>query len=646
MRIRTQIISWVFLVTIVPLTFLALAATYYIEYNYERGARAAVTTSLDTLAGELKRHLQSNRDLAMGLARSNAIQEFLPLMKQANQAGQAITNPMFNIDRSRITHYFEGFQTILPGMYIMRLMDIYGNSYIKVSHNKVSAPIYEGVNGEMFAEQEANGQRFRQRLRKLTRGEVSMTILEQNEQQANYMSILPLLDYIVPLYDGNTLVGALSLTLFGETVDGILDNAPRLYDGKLFVVENNPDSNTRYGLLLYDDAHDIHLAQIRGFARTFQGLYGKKLMNAITDNPDGFYKLPHATLYFDEFYPYPNSLVSWIIGTRIENAQVVEPFRQIRWVIWSVAGLALLISLFLGDIGVRIIARPLAELSHNLLSYARGEQAQRVSTDASVAEVRDLEVAFNTMADSLDQAGAERDKATHMLLQSAKLASIGQMAAGIGHEINNPLNNILSYAKLIERELGDVDTRARSDLTSLKEEALRASEIIRGILNFARQVKPHYAPFAIRQWLQDTFALVQQTAKNAGVSLSYDCDEDVVIEGDRNQLQQAMINLLINAIQASSRGDEVHVIVQVDNEDVSISIIDQGSGVAEEDIDRVYDPFFTTKPEGVGSGLGLSISLGIIERHDGKLILSNNPDRGTTATMIIPRKAGEASHEG
>jgi two-component system NtrC family sensor kinase len=641
-RIRTQIFSWVFLATIVPLTALALSATYYIEYDYERGVRDAVATSLDTLGGELKRHLQSNRDLAIGLARASAVREFLPLIRKPDQGD---LDPMFNVYRSRIAHYFEGFQTILPGMYIMRLMDRYGNSYIKVSNSKNSAPIYEGINGVMFAEQEADGPRFLRRLKKLPRGEVSMTVLAQNEQQSEYMSILPLLDYIVPLYDKNQLVGALGVTLFGETIDGILDNAPRLYKGKLFVTENNPDSKLRHGLLLYDDAQDIHLSQIRGVVNTFQSVYGDKVLSAITDNPAGVYKMPGETIYFNEIYPYPNSLISWIIGMRVENTQIVEPFRQIRWVIWSVAGLALLISLLLGDIGVRIIARPLAGLSRNLLSYARGEQAQRVSTDSSIGEIRDLEIAFNTMADSLDKAGEERDKATHMMLQSAKLASIGQMAAGIGHEINNPLNNILSYAKLIERQLGDADGRSKNDLKSLREEAVRASEIIKGILNFARQVAPQYAPFAIRQWLQDTFTLVQQTAKSAGVSLSYDCPEDVIIEGDRGQLQQALINLLINAIQASNRGDEVHVIVQADPEEVSINVIDQGAGVAENNLDRIYDPFFTTKPEGEGSGLGLSISLGIIERHDGKLIINNNPDRGTTATMVIPRQPQGQIHD-
>ncbi len=642
MRIRTQIFSWVFLATIVPLTALALSATYYIEYDYESGVRDAITTSLATLSGEVERHLQSNRDLALGLARANAVRGFLPLIYKQEQGE---IDPMFNVYRSRITHYFAGFQTILKGMYIMRLMDRYGNSYIKVSNNRNWPPVYEGISGVMFAEQEADGPRFRSRLKKLPRGEVSMTVLAQNEQQADYLGILPLLDYIVPLYDQDHLVGALSLTLFGETIDGILDNAPRLYKGKLFVTENNPDNKLRHGLLLYDDQKNIHLSQIRTLISSFQSVYGGKELSAITDNPSGLYKMETQSIYFNEFYPYPNSLTSWIIGMRIDNAQITEPFRKIRWVIWSVAGLALVVSLLLGNIGVRKIARPLAALSRNLLSYARGEHVQRVSTDASVDEILDLEVAFNTMADSVEKASDERDKATHMMLQSAKLASIGQMAAGIGHELNNPLNNILSYAKLIERELGVSELRAKSDLVSLKEEALRASEIIRGILNFARQVKPEYAPFTIRQWLEDTFAMVQQSAKSAGVRLSFDCEEDIIIDGDRGQLQQALINLLINAIQASDRDDEVHVLVQADTEEVAISVIDQGSGVASSHLDRIYDPFFTTKPEGVGSGLGLSISLGIIERHDGKLILSNNPDRGTTATMIIPRTVRETTHD-
>ena len=271
---------------------------------------------------------------------------------------------------------------------------------------------------------------------------------------------------------------------------------------------------------------------------------------------------------------------------------------------------------------------------------------QRVKTNARIEEIRDLEVAFNTLADSLDKTSDERDEAQNMMLQSAKLASIGQMAAGIGHELNNPLNNILSYAKLLERQSGELSESTRADLESLKEEAMRASDIIRGILNFARQVPPQYDSFELDKWLSDTLNLVMQTAKTAGGNVTYQCDVDSIIEADRGQLQQALINLLINAVQASERDAEVEVNVHYNKEDVIISVVDNGKGIGQDSIDLIFDPFYTTKPEGEGSGLGLSVSLGIIERHNGKLMLKNNKNSGVTATMVIPLKHTPAVDSG
>jgi two-component system NtrC family sensor kinase len=138
--------------------------------------------------------------------------------------------------------------------------------------------------------------------------------------------------------------------------------------------------------------------------------------------------------------------------------------------------------------------------------------------------------------------------------------------------------------------------------------------------------------------VQDTLNLVRQSAKTAGITLAAECSEELVVDGDRGQLQQALINLLINAIQASPSGSEVKVVVSSNQNDAIISVIDHGSGIANEAADYIFDPFYSTKPEGEGSGLGLSVSLGVIERHQGKLSLKNNPDRGVTATMIIPLK--------
>lgn len=637
MQIRTQIFSWVFFATIVPLTTVALIATYYLQRDYQQGVEQSIQASLENLATELKRRLEGQQELALGLSRASAVQDFIPLLKQA-ETGRV--PPIFNTYRTRVNHYFEGFQTILSGMYIMRLMDRFGNVYVKVSHNKRSAPVYESLSGMMFVEPEVNDTAFLKKLEKLVPNEVNMSVLKHNEQQSELMATLPLLDYVIPLYDNNELVGALSLTLFGEQIDSILNHASRLYDASLFLVENNPDDPARHGLVLFDDDKQINVSQIRNVPIMSRELYGEALLENIGDQPSGRVESSNKdiSVYFQELFPYPTQLTSWIVGVRVPDAVLVEPFEQIRWVIWSIAGFALVISLLLSNFGVRLIASPLRELSKNLLSYARGERAQRVQTNARIDEIRDMELAFNSMADSLDRASEERDEAQHMMLQSAKLASIGQMAAGIGHEINNPLNNILSYAKLLERSIGGADERLREDVQSLKQEAIRASDIIRGILNFARQVPPQYATFKLAKWLQDTINLVQQTAKTAGIALAYECNEDIEIEGDRGQLQQALINLLINAIQASEEHSEVRIVATSNANDAIISVIDTGSGISEDNIDNVFDPFYTTKPEGKGSGLGLSVSLGIVERHNGKLTMKNNPNRGVTATLIVPLK--------
>jgi len=485
-------------------------------------------------------------------------------------------------------------------------------------------------------------------LQKLPKNEVSTITLPHNAQQSSLMEILPFLDYIVPLYYKDELVGALSVTRFGERIDTILDHASRLYNAKLFITENNPDNTDRHGLMLFDDDQSIRFSQVRDEYKYLNSQYGDDLFNSIIDDVFGKKTVSgeDEIIYYQEFYPYPTRLTNWVIGVRIPQQAMSDPFQKIRLMIWGIASISLLISLFLSDIGVRLIARPVRELASNLLKYSRGEQMQRVQTNAKIEEIRDLEVAFNTLADSLDKTSVERDEAQNMMLQSAKLASIGQMAAGIGHEINNPLNNILSYAKLLERQSDELSESTKDDLKSLKEEAIRASDIIRGILNFARQVPPQYAPFEIEKWLRDTVNLVMQTAKTAGVNLSFECEVDAVIEADRGQLQQALINLLINAVQASERDAEVKVSISYTKEDVIISVVDNGKGIEQESIDLIFDPFYTTKPEGEGSGLGLSISLGIIERHNGKLMLRNNKDNGVTATIMIPMKHSQDNDHG
>jgi two-component system NtrC family sensor kinase len=221
------------------------------------------------------------------------------------------------------------------------------------------------------------------------------------------------------------------------------------------------------------------------------------------------------------------------------------------------------------------------------------------------------------------------------MMQSAKLVSIGQMAAGIGHEINNPLGNILSLTKLIEREIPEDETRLRKDVQKVRDEADRVSRIVKGILNFARQVPPEKIRFEVKPWLQETIDLVQKDIASNDVSINLNANDGILLDGDRDLLQQAMINLINNAIYASPENSEITVSAMVGDSVLQLIVEDRGSGIAAKQMDNIFDPFFTTKPIGHGSGLGLSICLGIVERHNGTLELVNRKDGGVRAIISL-----------
>lgn len=643
MRIRSSIFFWVFIATIVPLTVLALTATYFTEYSYQRDVTRTVNTSLNSLASEMHRYLESNAELALGMSQAPAVSNILPLLA-AIKKGETL--PDINIRRSRMNHFFEGFQTIIQGNFFLRILDNNGNTLIKVSQTQRSPAVYESLVGINYAEAEIGDTDFLRQFQSLPRDEVSTLRLPHNQQDEELIFNFPLMDYLVPLYFKNEQVGALAVTLLGEHIDRVLDNAPGIYDGNIFLTESNVDDPERHGLVLYEKKNNLRLAQVRPKGIYVQEVYGKEVLENAINTSEGQYQTQNNlyTHYFVEILPYHNKLVSWILTSRIESNLISAPFNQIRAWIWSIAGAALIISLLLTDIGARIIAKPIRRLATNLKAYADGDHKQRVKTNEAIDEISSLAEAFNYMADTLDDAQLERDRAQHMMLQSSKLASIGEMAAGIGHEINNPLNNILSYTKLISRSIASNSdkletselSRLQSDLDSLRDEALRASDIVRGILNFARQVPPEYSTFPIDTWLENTIALVQQTARSKHVEIKLDYQGHDELQGDRGQLQQALINLLLNAIQASPENDEVMIAATIDEDRFILNVIDHGPGIKESEMDRIFDPFFTTKPEGEGSGLGLSISLGIIEHHHGTLVLTNNDDRGTTASIILP----------
>src|SRR3954447_17295849 len=232
---------------------------------------------------------------------------------------------------------------------------------------------------------------------------------------------------------------------------------------------------------------------------------------------------------------------------------------------------------------------------------------------------------------------SEGRRLQQQLVQSGKLAAIGELAAGVAHEINNPLFAILGLTEFLLKE-AEAGSKSRQRLELIQQTGLEIKEIVRALLDFARENAEERHVVALEEVVQSTVDLVRRTNAHKGVELldSYD-HSGALVTGSPNQLKQIFLNLIANARQAMPNGGTVKVDVRVDGDWVVASVCDDGPGIDPEGLERIFEPFFTTKRHNGGTGLGLSVSLGIAEAHGGSLTGSSEPGDGATFTLRLPR---------
>ncbi|MGD8623736.1 MAG: GAF domain-containing protein [Anaerolineae bacterium] len=231
-------------------------------------------------------------------------------------------------------------------------------------------------------------------------------------------------------------------------------------------------------------------------------------------------------------------------------------------------------------------------------------------------------------------------EAQSQLVQSAKMAAVGQLAAGVAHELNNPLTSVLGFAELLmwQANPGDPDWE---DLNAIAEEARRARNIVRSLLDFARQSESSPEPSDVNELLAQTLALLRRQLANEDVKLVEQYASDLPsLMLSINGIKQIFLNLVSNALQAMPRGGTLTVTTELLGDEVAVRIADTGTGIPEEKLPHIFEPFFTTKPVGQGTGLGLSVSLGIAQDHGGRITVQSRVGEGTVFTVWLPITPG------
>ena len=256
-----------------------------------------------------------------------------------------------------------------------------------------------------------------------------------------------------------------------------------------------------------------------------------------------------------------------------------------------------------------------------------------------------LAIENSRLYEGVKQQMVELKQTQAQLVQSTKLAAIGELAANIAHEINNPLTTVLGFASFIAERLPTEDPM-REELGLIQEEASRARDIVRDLLQFSRQRDFRPEPTDVNTVLEQVVAMVRrQGALNTlGVTEEYAPDLPMV-EMDVPRIKQVFLNIINNAVFAMKAGGTLTIRTAAAGDSVRIAFADTGPGIPADILGRIFDPFFTTKPEVSGTGLGLSVSLGIVQSHGGTIEVASEVGRGSTFTVTLPLHLDDEDRE-
>jgi len=230
----------------------------------------------------------------------------------------------------------------------------------------------------------------------------------------------------------------------------------------------------------------------------------------------------------------------------------------------------------------------------------------------------------------------DRAELEKRLVQADKLSSIGLLAAGVAHEVNTPLAVISNYAQMLAKQVAEDDQKSRM-LEKIAKSTFRASEIVNGLLNFSRTSSTEFGEVNLNRVIQETVSLVEHQMKKAGVEVCTSLEATLApIQGNAGKLQQVFLNLFLNARDAMEGGGVLEIQTSPGDGGALVDVSDTGHGIAPENLDRIYDPFFTTKSARKGTGLGLSVTYGIIQEHAGSIEVYSRPGGGTRFRIELP----------
>jgi signal transduction histidine kinase len=331
------------------------------------------------------------------------------------------------------------------------------------------------------------------------------------------------------------------------------------------------------------------------------------------------------------------------VGTLAVGYSLEPVEQQVREIASRAALVALVLMLgnsIMTALYVETLIRPILNLNETMKKAGEGNLTVRAPTRRG-DEVAELADVFNRMMDELVASREREEQQRAQLAHTEKMAAVGTLAAGVAHEVNNPLAGVLASIENLRDNPDDNDMRDRY-LQLIADGLRRIERTVANLLNFARTREIKLEPTSINHNLKHVVELVAYQLRAGSVEVEWDLDSNpAVVEADHFQMEQLFLNLVLNALDAMREGGTLYLRTRVRGGKVIAEVRDTGHGIPAEIRDRVFDPFFTTREVGEGTGLGLAVSGSIVAAHGGKVELETSVGRGTTFRIIMAAMAGE-----
>jgi two-component system NtrC family sensor kinase len=337
-----------------------------------------------------------------------------------------------------------------------------------------------------------------------------------------------------------------------------------------------------------------------------------------------------GTGFMNGYVPIRNSR-NEVIGSlyvRATEEGFLEIKRKMQDTIIYMAGFSILLALLIGFMVGHPLTRSIARLNQGAEAVSGGNFDIKIDVETE-DELKDLADSFNIMT-------ADLKEAQKKLLQSEKMAALGQIAAAVSHELKNPLTGIKMAAYLLKDTLGDGNVEVNKCLADIESSVDRANKIVMEILAFSQPVSPVLNPVNVNEVLTEILPLLEYQAQVHSISLVKELTAGLApVNADKDQLKQIFENLMTNALQAMGVGGVLTLVTSQEKDSIVVKVKDTGVGIAEENIKSIFQPFFTTKDKGIG--LGLAIVSEIVKKHQGTISVESRLGKGTTFTVVFPK---------